>query len=325
MAELLKRFWVLLYAWAIPSALALGATWRILLPQLDSLCFLNDYVEKATKDKEAQVFILITFVLAIFLRSLSTLLYRLLEGYYYWPEWARNWGEKRQRAKIEKHKHRTAAAGPGWRRDLELERLARYPQEDSQVLPTKFGNAIRAFTTYGKTRFKLDSQTLWYELLAVAPKYLQTEIDSARSYVDFWVSSCYLSGFFGFMCLILGAFDHFNCAVLLLGAVALLLAFLCHWLAIQAIDDWSYPVVALVNFGRVKLADSLGLKLPETLEEERKMWGLVTTYTYGAKQEDGIKLDAYRKAPTEQPAAEQLDGEAENGGNGNGNDDTSTA
>jgi hypothetical protein len=50
-----------------------------------------------------------------------------------------------------------------------------------------------------------------------------------------------------------------------------------------------------VNLGRVKLADSLGLMLPKTLEEEKEMWGLVTKYAYYASPEYGEPLNAYRK------------------------------
>lgn len=321
MTDVLGFLLKLLYAWALPSALFVGAIWFFLLPQLDSLHFLRCWLEEATRDKETQVFILITVVLAIFLSSVSTLLYRLLEGVI-WPRCLRwLWERWRKRELARKQELQALAKGTGWQRDDALEELARYPHDDDDLLPTRFGNAIRAFETYGSTRFNLDSVTLFHELLAVAPKYLPAQIDLYRSYVDFWVASCYLSGIFSFVCLALGAVEHFKVCILLLGAVALVLAFLCHWLARLAIDDWSYPVVALVNLGRAKLADSLGLKLPETLEKERDMWRCVALYAYDADPGAGKELDAYRKAPTEQPVAEQADGEAGNGGAG-ANDET---
>jgi hypothetical protein len=194
----------------------------------------------------------------------------------------------------------------GWRRGIALENLARFPKDDSQIVPTRFGNAIRSFETYGKTRFNLDSQTLWHELLAVAPKYIQSEIESARSSVDFFVALLYLSFIFGVGSLVLGAIEHFKVKLILLGTLALLLATLCHWLAIRAVDAWSYPVHALVNLGRAKLADGLGLDLPASLEEEKTMWGLVTKYAYYADQHLGNALDTYRKAPAvESPQGSQ--------------------
>ena len=109
--------------------------------------------------------------------------------------------------------------------------------DDDQILPTKFGNAIRAFETYGKTRFNMDSQTLWHELLAVAPRNIQSEIDSARSSVDFFVALLYLSVFFGLSSLVVGGIE-FKISIMLLSVPAGFLAVLSHWLTIRAIDAW---------------------------------------------------------------------------------------
>ncbi len=68
-------------------------------------------------------------------------------------------------------------------------------------------------------------------------------------------------------------------------------------MAITATDSWSYSVQALVNVGRVKLADALGLQIPDSLEEERLMWGLVTRYFAFAQTADGLQLDRFRKKP----------------------------
>jgi hypothetical protein len=56
-----------------------------------------------------------------------------------------------------------------------------------------------------------------------------------------------------------------------------------------------YTVQALVNVGRVKLADGLGLELPDSIDREKEMWGLVTKYTYYAEEVDAQKLDQFRK------------------------------
>jgi hypothetical protein len=105
-------------------------------------------------------------------------------------------------------------------------------------------------------------------------------------------------------------------AELLLSVPAFALATLCYSFAIRAVDAWSYAIQALVNLGRVKLADSLGLQLPKTFEEEKHMWGLFAGYVYFAIPEYGQRLDAYRKAPTGQRAEKRAEEEVENGGTG---------
>src|SRR5262249_42162937 len=155
---------------------------------------------------------------------------------------------------------------------LALERLALYPLRDEQVTPTTFGNAIRSFETYGKTRFNLDSQTLWYEMCAVAPKYIQTAIYSARSSVDFLVASIYLSAALGVVTFAIAAYENFDRSILAVCILAFFATLVSHWLVVRATREWGYTVQALVNIARVKLAAGLGLQLPESLDEEKAMW-----------------------------------------------------
>jgi hypothetical protein len=118
MSEILKGLWGKLYAWGLPSALALGATWLFLLPQLTS-GFLGLVVGRL-EGGEALLFLALTGALAVSLSSLSTQLYRLLEGYL-WPRWLQEWGLKRQRA--QKKALQAAAVGGGWRHGIALEEL----------------------------------------------------------------------------------------------------------------------------------------------------------------------------------------------------------
>ncbi|ARN81552.1 hypothetical protein B1812_11265 [Methylocystis bryophila] len=152
----------------------------------------------------------------------------------------------------------------------------------------------------------MNSQTLWHELFAVATKHIQSEIESAKSSVDFFIASFYLSIFFGFACWVLAGIQDFKPSISALSIPAFALAGLCHSLAIRATDGLIYPVQALVNLGRVKLADNLGLRLPKTLEAEKTMWGLVTRYAYHADKSYGNDLDVYRKPFTEARAEERF-------------------
>jgi len=185
----------------------------------------------------------------------------------------------------------------GWRRGLVLEKLALYPKNDDQVAPTRFGNALRSFETYGKTRFNLDSQSLWYELCAVAPAFIRTAVQDARSVVDFFVASTYLSALLGLVTLIIAVSEGPKLSTVIVCIFAFLMTVLCRWWAVRATTEWRYTVQALVNIGRVKLAEALGLRLPETLEDEKKMWGLVTRYGFYSKEADGISLNQFRKKP----------------------------
>src|SRR5262249_22063245 len=147
-----------------------------------------------------------------------------------------------------------------------------------------------------KTRFNLDSQTWWNELCAVAPKYIQIELDTARSSVDFFVASIYLSAGLGLATLAVAAIDGFKLSILIVCGPAFLVTVLCHSLIVAATGEWSEAVQALVNLGRVKLADGLGLQLPDTLDDEKRMWGLVTSYVFFGNAADGAQIDRFRRS-----------------------------
>lgn len=290
MSEILKTLWGKIHAWAFPSALTLGVYWLFVYPRS---AIGHGWLADTTDAEKAAIFAALTAVLAYILNAFSTPLYRILEGYLLWPRWLQDRGVVRQRAR--KKALEGASTGSGWRRGLALEKLALYPKRDEQIVPTRFGNAIRSFETYGKTRFNLDSQTLWHELQAVVPKYIQSEIQDARSSVDFFVALIYLSAALGLATLVIAGLEGFEASLLLIGILCFVASFTCHWLAVRATADWSYAVHALVNIGRVKLADSLGLQLPDTLEAEKTMWGLVTHYGFFADAPEGLLLDQFRK------------------------------
>jgi hypothetical protein len=290
LSEILKTLWGKLYAWAIPSALTLGAYSLFVYP---NTTIGHEWLEQASDNEKATIFVAVTATVAFCLNAFSTPLYRLLEGYL-WPSWLQNYGTERQLAR-KKRRLQKPITDTGWHRGLNLEKLAFYPKRDDQVAPTRFGNAIRSFETYGKTRFNLDSQSLWYELSAVAPKYIQTEIKDAKSVIDFFVALTYLSAVLGLATFVIAACEAFKLAIVTISILSFLMTVFCHWLAVIATVDWGYTVQALVNIGRVKLADSLGLQLPDRLEDEKVMWGLVTRYGYFCDAADGAKLNQFRK------------------------------
>jgi hypothetical protein len=184
--------WAGFTAWILPSGLMLGLFWLLVYPQMR--------VQYATFDNLAGtekgfVWLFAAVTLGVLLQALSTPMYRVLEGYLWWPSKCREYGISKQR-KI-KQALIEGLDGKGWKRGLQDERIARFPNDDEEIAPTRLGNAIRALETYGPTRFELDSQVLWSELCSVVPKYLQTELDRSRATVDFFVALIYLSALFG--------------------------------------------------------------------------------------------------------------------------------
>jgi hypothetical protein len=61
----------------------------------------------------------------------------------------------------------------------------------TQIMPTRLGNAMRVMETYGVNTYGLDSQIMWYELLAEAPESLQATLEQAQLEADTLVCGIY--------------------------------------------------------------------------------------------------------------------------------------
>lgn len=175
------------------------------------------------------------------------------------------------------------------------EQVRRYPVEDQQVVPTRLGNAIRRLEEYGYDRYRLDSQTLLYELMAVAPEQSVTNLEKSRITVDFMVSFLVGHVLVALTAVVAAGLAFDRSALLLLTAAALtLLAWLWYRMAVASTDDWAAAFRGLVNLGRKPLIKSLGLRAPATLSEERDLWAAVSRLSDRPFDTQSALLDRYR-------------------------------
>ncbi len=287
--------WAGLAAWIFPSGMTLGLFWILVYPQTTIHYAAFDSL---TSSEKAAVWLIAAVIIGLFLNAISTPMYRFLEGYT-WPRYFRKRGVARQReikAKIEQ-----SSGGEGWEGGLNDERLARFPRIDNEIAPTQLGNAMRAFETYGATRFGLDSQVFWTELSAVVPKYLQTELDRSRANVDFFIALFYLSAVFAVVTATAVIAADSSWLLISIATASVLSMFLWYQLAVMSTSYWGVAVQALVNIGRTKLAEAIGLQIPNDIDAERDMWWLVSESVYDNNAVSQKKLDKFRVRPPTKP------------------------
>ena len=271
-----------LLPWLFAALIAVGAGALFLVPaaQRDGLGTCVGNWSEATR---GLVLAAVTIALGIVMSAASTPMYRLLEGYS-WPKSLRDWGTGKQCERKKDLADKLEAAPPGTAEgDLLYEKLNRYPTNNSDLLPTRLGNALKAFELYGYEHFCLSSQVLWIELLGVVPKYVQDEVDNGRTACDFAVAATFLSWLYGLAALglgVVGAFQrHFDVgAWVQVGALALWP--LTYELAVISTDYWGQTVRALVNLGRKPLAAALGVPFPTDLQAERELWQAFSDFSY---------------------------------------------
>jgi MFS family permease len=151
-------------------------------------------------------FLLAVWASAVLLLVLNHFLYRFLEGYELpqrLAERRKEWHRRRLRAILDELKQlyakcdEQADAFPLADRDrirqLAVERMTWLPSRESDVLPTRFGNAIRAFEVYPRDIYGADGVSIWLRLGTVIPKAFAEQIEGVRSQIDFLINCCMFS------------------------------------------------------------------------------------------------------------------------------------
>lgn len=292
MSDILKKLLSKLYAWALPTALSVGIFYFVVFPRshVGHGLFgpLNDGLRGI-------IFVLLVATIAFTLNAFSTQLYWFLQGYLLWPRWLQHRGINKHRyQRVTLWRQSKSKKIPRWKRGLALERLGSYPKSKSRIAPTRLGNIFSSFETYGKTRFNLDSNSLWFELCASAPDYLQNAYVEACAAVDFFVASFYLAFGLALLTFALAACHH-DLQLFALSIAAIAFCAIAQWMAIYTTRNLSSVVKAIVHVGRAKLAENMGLVLPASLEQEKDMWGIVTHYSYFCTAREARDLNAYRR------------------------------
>ncbi|MEU0215678.1 hypothetical protein ABZ281_11350 [Streptomyces sp. NPDC006265] len=300
--------WALLVGWLLPTAINVTIFCVFVLPSLQNKQFNSKSIKGAVPD--TWILIGVTILAGLILNAIQRQLYGILEGYTLWPQWASKWGHDKQegrrrklQTRLEKIQDKLAKEKIAWRKvNTTLDRMSAYPDDPKQIAPTRLGNAIRQFEGYAYDRFQLDSQTLWYELSATAPAEVTRQADVARGPVDLFV--CLIYGHIMVALAAIGAIFAGCPEGWILGIVSAALVVLSRFwyvIAYTAAGEWAATQQALANLGRKPLADALGLKLPDNLDDERTMWRRVTYFVQNPYEQDVEYFDAFRPAGDDNP------------------------
>jgi hypothetical protein len=328
--SLLGGGWELVAGWVLPTALNSLFFAFLVLPAFRHVTGFHA-VLVASHPQQALVLLTVAVVGGLVLSALQTPLYRFLEGYS-WPGRARRRriahhvtakGRLSKRLRLARLARRNDAGELSEPQAAELaalmddpalkhaperrhvlspleisllaERLRRYPVDDGQVLPTRLGNAIRRFEEYGWDRYRIDIITMWHALTGVVETAVRKQVDAGRTSVDFFVCLIY-----GHVAVALGAVAalavdprHATRPAVAI-AVAVAASVVWYWLAVKGTDEWAAAVRGLVDLARKPLAESLGLDLPGTLEQERSMWELVSRQSRRPHGDRDSELDRFR-------------------------------
>jgi hypothetical protein len=154
---------------------------------------------------------------------------------------------------------------------LLLRDVEQFPDSEDLLLPSSFGNTIRAFEVYSRVMYGFETIQGWSRLLSVIPGSYLKLVDDAKAQTDFWVNLRLLS------CLFI--IEYAGVAVytrrlefVWLPIAAFIFSLVAARRAKGAAVEWGELVKAAFDIYLPALLTKLQFPFPSSKEEELKLW-----------------------------------------------------
>jgi hypothetical protein len=175
-----------------------------------------------------------------------------------------------------------------------------FPDQQEFVLPTKFGNVMRALDVYPRVVYGIDSVPTWRHLTMIIPNRVDEKVKDARAIVDFTLNTLALSSLLLLIYLALVGYaivtnKPFDVAQ---PGIALALIFVvagCWFFLPEAAVQWGFAVKAVFDLNRERLAARLGFRLPPSAEQEFEFWENVSQTLIYRSRYTFRKNDTFRR------------------------------
>jgi hypothetical protein len=148
-----------------------------------------------------------------------------------------------------------------------------YFPSHGRLLPTRLGNAIRAFQSHGDSRYGLDGALVWPRIEMLLGDEERRVIEDARTDVVFFLN-CAVSTIPVAAWLAIDTAQRRSSRALIVLAiliVAVALWFGLRLMAVTATYRWGTPVRAAFDVHRLELYDRLGVRRPVDADDERAL------------------------------------------------------
>lgn len=226
------------------------------------------------------IFALVLWLVAVFLLAINRTVYRLMEGYGpVNPARLFAWRERRRYRKLQNRKEKLASDSKEKLRLLR-EEAVQFPPREGQLLPTRFGNTLRAFEYYSWWIYGIDAIAGWNRVVAVIPKDYQDLISEAKAQTDFWLHLwvfgllILIENIIGivYVAIFPGTVEHLY--MLWVSPLVLLFPLGASRGARRAAVAWGDTVKASFDVFLPELGKKLGFPPISTRKQERDLWWL---------------------------------------------------
>lgn len=281
---------------------------------------------------------ILTVIIGFTLTALNTYILKLFEGYVFFHRFPFMYKRmvSNQRRKAEKLLHRQAflkrriqvlnESFEETERTIKISRKLRqqyysitseydhsYPPNVGEVLPTRFGNILKASELYPGMRYGLDGVEFWPRLIHVIPMEYQQKIDNSRNELSFLVNMSILSIAFYLLCIVamfysLGDVSPFlprsSSVIDVLGeslryVVAGLIALGCNMFfnraAIFSVSSFGLMIRSAYDLFRLDLLEKFKLKAPANSNDEFYAWKNLNEFIVLGNHSLDVKKLVYRR------------------------------
>jgi hypothetical protein len=160
--------------------------------------------------------------------------------------------------------------GAAWRLDKW------FPKDPDDLLPTRVGNAIRAFEQHSNVRWGLDGVTIWPRIEALLDEDERAlEVDAKINFYVFVNAS--VGGYLVGACLVIDQGVNAPQPVWYwpLYAIPFVVGYILYRAAIGPAIDWGDSVRSSIDLHRLEVYEKLGVRAPVSFTDERELAGKV--------------------------------------------------
>jgi hypothetical protein len=179
-----------------------------------------------------------------------------------------------------------------------------FPPHYTGVLPTGFGNILKAAEAYARSRYSIDSVPVWPRLIHVIPDSYYVRIQQSNNELSFLVNCSFLSGVFAILSLMAALYQYYVANLAAIGVDELLyfnplvldpdiyyqraglylgvfvltvvVTVVFNRAALLLVNTYGNMIRSAYDLFRSSLLTQLNLPLPKDSVEEQDIWSMVS-------------------------------------------------
>lgn len=155
----------------------------------------------------------------------------------------------------------------------------KFSEHHKEMLPTSFGNILKAFENYPYKRYGIDSVLLWPRLVTVITPEYGDRLEEANNSVIFLLVSCFLFTIMSFESFLIYYFQYSNPTIfkiLMISFAILSISF--YRISLRAALNYGEIIKSCFDLFRFELLKAFGVEKKLLFKNERSFWEKLRTF-----------------------------------------------